>query len=165
MTRPYGLDAAALAQSARYGAALVRPVKREDQAVWTRLWTGYLTFYETALPPEQFALSFARLFDPAEPVAAFLAEHEGVARGLVHIVFHRSFWMEGPSCYLQDLYVDPELRGAQLGKALIEHVYVTARAAGAKRVHWLTHESNTYAMRLYDRIAERSGFVQYRKAL
>ena len=33
------------------------------------------------------------------------------------------------------------------------------------RVHWLTHETNTDAMLLYDRIADRSGFIQYRKIL
>jgi hypothetical protein len=32
-------------------------------------------------------------------------------------------------------------------------------------VHWLTHESNTDAMLLYDRIATRSGFVQYRHSI
>jgi len=32
-------------------------------------------------------------------------------------------------------------------------------------VYWHTHETNAVAMRLYDRVAERSGFVMYRKLL
>jgi GNAT superfamily N-acetyltransferase len=66
---------------------------------------------------------------------------------------------------LQDLFVSPGARGAGVGRRLIEYVYELARGAGCARVHWLTHESNTDAMLLYDRIAERSGFVQYRRAI
>ena len=55
------------------------------------------------------------------------------------------------------------LRGDGIGRLLIEHVYAQARAAGASRVHWLTQESNSNARQLYDRIADRSGFIQYRK--
>ena len=33
------------------------------------------------------------------------------------------------------------------------------------RVYWQTHETNTVAMRLYDQLAEKSGFLVYRKLL
>ena len=85
--------------------------------------------------------------------------------GLVHFVLHRSTWMAGPTCYLQDLFTAETARGRGVGRALIEAVYKRAGEAGAGRVYWLTHETNATAMVLYDRIAERSGFVQYRKNL
>ena len=50
-----------------------------------------------------------------------------------------------------------------IGRALIEAVYRVAREAGASRVHWLTHETNTTARALYDTLADRPGFIQYRK--
>jgi hypothetical protein len=84
--------------------------------------------------------------------------------GLVHHIRHRSCWTIGDYLYLQDLFVSPEARGAGIGRKLIEYVYELGRAEGCARVHWLTHETNTDAMLLYDRIAERSGFVQYRRA-
>jgi GNAT superfamily N-acetyltransferase len=84
---------------------------------------------------------------------------------MVHYIFHRSCWMLNDSCYLQDLFAAPEVRGQGVGRALIEHVYAEAAKAGSTRVWWLTHESNQQAMVLYDRIADKSGFVQYRKAL
>jgi len=37
--------------------------------------------------------------------------------------------------------------------------------AGSSRVYWQTHETNHLARRLYDKVAERSGFVVYRKLL
>jgi ribosomal protein S18 acetylase RimI-like enzyme len=46
---------------------------------------------------------------------------------------------------------------------LIEEVYERARVGGATRVYWQTHESNLRAIALYDQVAERSGFVVYRK--
>jgi GNAT superfamily N-acetyltransferase len=94
-----------------------------------------------------------------------VAEEDDRLVGLVHYIQHRSCWTVGDYVYLQDLFVDPDLRGTGLGRALIEHVYARAAEAGASRVWWLTHESNAQAMLLYDRIADKSGFVQYRKLL
>lgn len=94
---------------------------------------------------------------------AAIAWLDGKPVGVVHWIFHRSCWTVGDYCYLQDLFVEQQLRGAGVGRKLIEHVYAQATAAGASRVHWLTHESNTDAMQLYDRIADRPGFIQYRK--
>ncbi len=83
----------------------------------------------------------------------------------MHWIFHRSTWTAGDYCYLQDLYVAPDVRGAGAGRKLIEHVYAQAAAANCARVYWLTHETNATAIQLYDRIADRSGFIQYRKTL
>lgn len=81
----------------------------------------------------------------------------------MHYLFHRSMWTIGNYCYLQDLFVAEEARGLGLGRALIEAVYEAARNVGASRVYWLTQESNKTARALYDKLAERSGFIQYRK--
>ena len=85
--------------------------------------------------------------------------------GLVHFIYHRSCWTPGNYCYLQDLFVAEGIRGGGIGRALIEHVYAEAGKAGASRVHWLTQETNYQGRMLYDRIADRSGFIQYRKIL
>ena len=92
-----------------------------------------------------------------------VAEVEGQLVGIVHYLFHRSCWTTGNYCYLQDLYVAETVRGGGVGRALIEQVYAAAQAAGANRVHWLTQADNTQARMLYDRIANHSGFVQYRQ--
>jgi len=161
----FGLDAAAFSRAATRGAVLVRPLVGADRPAWNALWKGYLDFYETSLPQAQYDLTFRRYLDPAEPMFGYLAEREGRARGLVHIILHRSGWLDGPTCYLQDLFVEPGERGTGMGHALIEHVYDVVKAAGGKRVYWLTHETNATAQKLYDRIADKPGFIEYTKNL
>ena len=73
--------------------------------------------------------------------------------------------MLAPICYLQDLFTVAEARGGGVGRALIEGVYDAARKAGSSRVYWQTHETNTVAMRLYDQVAEKSGFLVYRQSV
>lgn len=129
------------------------------------LWSGYLEFYGATVTQETTDLTWSRMLDPAEPIDATLAWQGSEAVGLVHCVRHRSTWTAGDYCYLQDLFVAPETRGRGIGRRLIEHVYATAEAQGCSRVYWLTHESNADAMALYDKVAGRSGFLQYRKQL
>jgi GNAT superfamily N-acetyltransferase len=147
----------------------VRPVAHADYAQWLPLWEGYNAFYgrsgPTALPAEITQTTWVRFFDVYEPVHALVAEVDGKLVGLVHYLFHRSTTTIEPICYLRDLFTDETLRGKGVGKALIEAVYNDARAAGVRQVYWQTHETNLTAMRLYDYVADRSGFVVYRKVL
>jgi GNAT superfamily N-acetyltransferase len=143
----------------------IRPVTPEDQAAWLPLWKAYLTFYETELADDVTASTWKRFLDPNETTHAALAWKDWKAVGMVHYIYHRSNWSIENSCYLQDLLVVPEERGTGLGRKLIEFVYVDAKAAGAAKVHWLTHETNATAIQLYERIAERPGFIQFRKPL
>ena len=146
---------------------LIRPATAADYTAWKPLWDGYNAFYgrsgSTALPEEITRMTWARFHDPAEPVHALVAERDGSLLGLAHYLFHRSTIQLEPSCYLQDLFTVAAARGRGVGRALIEHVYEIARAARVPRVYWQTHETNATAMRLYDQVAEKSGFVVYRK--
>ncbi|AMB86349.1 GNAT family acetyltransferase [Pseudomonas agarici] len=143
----------------------IRPVTAADQAAWRPLWQAYLKFYETELPDTVYQSTWQRFLDPDDTTHAALAWQDGKAVGLVHFIYHRSTWSVQDSCYLQDLFVAPDVRGAGLGRLLIEHVYVTSAQAGCAKVHWLTHETNATAIQLYERIAERPGFIHFRKVL
>jgi GNAT superfamily N-acetyltransferase len=143
----------------------ISPLSQDQGAAWLPLWRGYQAFYKTDIPPEVSEVTWSRLLDPGEPMGAALAWDGPRAVGLVHHIRHRSCWTIGDYLYLQDLFVSPDARGAGVGRKLIEHVYGLARDQGCARVHWLTHETNIGAMLLYDRIAERSGFVQYRRSI
>jgi GNAT superfamily N-acetyltransferase len=117
----------------------------------------------TALPDAITQTTWARFFDTYEPVHAMVAEHDERLVGLVHYLFHRSTISIAPTCYLQDLFTGQTTRGKGVGRALISAVYEQAKLAGVARVYWQTHETNSTAMKLYDQVAERSGFVVYRK--
>jgi GNAT superfamily N-acetyltransferase len=147
----------------------IRPVMRQDFDQWLPLWEGYNAFYgrsgATALAAEITQMTWARFFDAYEPVHALVAEEQGQLLGIAHYLFHRSTTSIEPSCYLQDLFTNGASRGKGVGKALINGVYAQARIAGAARVYWQTHETNLTAMKLYDKVAERSGFVVYRHLL
>jgi GNAT superfamily N-acetyltransferase len=150
-------------------AVTIRPVRPGDFDQWLPLWEGYNAFYgrsgATALAPEITQTTWARFFDPHEPVHALVAESDGRLCGLVHYIFHRSTILLAPTCYLQDLFTDVAQRRNGVGRALIEAVYDAARAAGSSRVYWHTHETNRTARRLYEQVAEDSGFVVYRQTI
>jgi GNAT superfamily N-acetyltransferase len=141
---------------------MVRAIRRDDRERWAPLWRAYLDFYQAQWSLEVANATFARIFDPLEPVHAVVAERDGELIGFSHYLFQRSTWLINPQCYLQDLYVGEAERGGGVGRALIGAVVAAAKDAGAARVFWNTHETNAVARRLYDAVAERSGFIQYR---
>jgi GNAT superfamily N-acetyltransferase len=145
----------------------IRFVTSQDHSEWLALWDGYNAFYgrsgPTALSPDITAMTWARFFDAYEPMHALVAEDERGLIGLAHYLFHRSTTAIAPSCYMQDLFTSAAARGNGVGRALISEVYEQAKAAGSPRVYWQTHETNVTAMQLYDKVAERSGFLVYSK--
>ena len=143
----------------------LRNLAAEDHDGWLPLWRGYQEFYKEEIPAETTRTTWARILDPLEPLFGAIALAGDRPVGMVHWLYHRSCWTASNSCYLEDLFVVPDHRGSGIGRKLIEHVFVAARAGGCAKVYWLTHETNAKAMLLYDRIARRSGFVQYEKKL
>ena len=141
----------------------IRALRLDERADWEPLWKGYLDFYKTSVPQQTYATTWARLHDPDEPMWLLGATVDGKLLGIVHYLYHRSCWTVGDYCYLQDLFVAEGARKLGLGRALIEAVYHEARKAGASRVYWNTHETNATARALYDTLADRPGFIQYRK--
>ena len=148
---------------------VVRPIEQSDYAEWRVLWDDYNAFYgragATALSEDIVQTTWARFFDRHEPVHAIVAEENGHVAGLAHYLFHRSTILREPTCYMQDLFTIDALRGRGVGRALIARVCEEAANAGCSRVYWHTHESNLTAMRLYDSVAEKSGFIVYRRVL
>ncbi len=143
-------------------SVLVRPLRASDEADWRRLWRDYLAFYETEVPEEVYKTYFARLLgDDPQDFSGLVAEVDGRLVGLTHYLFHRHGWKIENTCYLQDLYADPGVRGLGIGRALIEAVYAEADAKGAPSVYWLTQDFNETARRLYDRIGVETPFIKY----
>lgn len=140
----------------------VRPLVAEDRAIWEAMFAAYATFYKTSIPEGGFDRVWAWIFDPGNDFWCDVAV-DANARivGMVQYqLMHRSL---GGSmvCYLSDLYVDPEVRGAGAGRAMIDHVLAFARARSIPNVRWLTQEFNYAGRRLYDTYAPKSDFILY----
>ena len=144
----------------------IRPLAAQDHDQWLMLWHGYQDFYRANIPAQVSEETWRRLLDPSEPMAGSVAVgKQAQLIGFVHLIEHRSCWTIGNYCYLQDLFVSSDARGGGTGRGLIDYAYAWAAARGCAKVHWLTHETNATARQLYERVAERSGFLQYAKAL
>ncbi|MGH1330557.1 MAG: GNAT family N-acetyltransferase [Paracoccaceae bacterium] len=143
----------------------IRKIVASDKTDWARLWKAYLEFYETSLKSEVYDETFTRLIgNNPHDFCGFLAEVDDKPVGLAHFLFHRHGWHIENTCYLQDLYADPSVRGMGVGRALIEAVYEAADEQGAASVYWLTQEFNTTARQLYDRVGKLTPFVKYARA-
>ncbi|MEM6848763.1 MAG: GNAT family N-acetyltransferase [Pseudomonadota bacterium] len=145
---------------------MIRPITHDDEAEWRRLWTGYLTFYNSSVGEDVYQTTFARLLsdDPNAPRGR-LAVVGDKPVGLVHYFYHPHAWKIAPVCYLQDLFADPEVRGQGIGRKLIETVYHLAEEHGAANVYWTTQHFNETARQLYDRIATLTPFIKYQHDL
>jgi GNAT superfamily N-acetyltransferase len=145
------------------GTMIIRPIRINDREAWQQLWRGYLEFYRAALAPEVTEQTWAALCDPTSAVHGLIAAQDERLMGLAHLIMHPTTWATGPTCYLEDLYVDRESRGLNIARRLIEAVYAFADESGAASVYWHTQEYNAPARSLYDTLAHRTSFVVYRR--
>ena len=137
----------------------VMPLRPQDRARWEVLARGYKAFYRTEVSDAGYEEAWRRL-NGNEGLFGLGAHLDGRLVGITHYLFHKSVWM-GDVCYLQDLFVDNEMRGTGLGRVLIEAVKREAGKLGVTNVYWMTHETNATARQLYDRVARRTGFIEY----
>jgi GNAT superfamily N-acetyltransferase len=143
----------------------IRAIEEKDKDQWLKLWAGYLEFYKSTILPEQTELTWKRLINNELKMFGFVAENEDGVIGFTHCLFRPSTWTETDYCYLEDLFVDPNIRGKGIGRALMEKVVEFAKQKESKRVYWTTQEFNKTARVLYDSITPVSEFVQYRLPL
>jgi len=142
---------------------VIRPALDSDREQWDSLWQGYLKFYRSSLAAEVTDLLWQRIHDPAHEIQCRVAAAEdGKLAGLVHFFPHAHTWHAARVCYLNDLFVRPEIRGGGIGAKLIEAVLDEARRQSWAEVYWLTQHHNSVARGLYDKITGGSdGFVNY----
>ncbi len=143
----------------------VVPAQGKDYKQWLPHWLAYQAFYNVDLSEEVTTETWLRFFDEAEPVYCAVAKQGDVVLGFVHYVIHRSTWAFNNFCYLEDLFVSPEVRSMNIGKRLIEYVQKEAKAIQCARLYWHTQEGNHVAQKLYDWVAEKPGVIEYRMRL
>ncbi len=144
----------------------VRTMKPGDHDTWHTLWTGYLSFYKSTLDNDIYAATWERLMSDDPHFGGFVAVDEtDTPVGLAHYIVHPSTWSPKPYCYLEDLYVRPDLRGGGVGHALIDALGERTEELGCARLYWQTQEKNYKGRMLYDQVAEKTPFVVYERWL
>ena len=143
----------------------IRAALATDKQRWFILWQGYLDFYKTELSTEQSELTWQRILDPEFNMKCAVAIDDGLIVGFTTYSLQNSTWSENGHCYLEDLFVDPAVRGKGVGRALIEYVKSYAIENNCSRLYWNTDEDNATARKLYDTYTLESGKRQYRIAL
>lgn len=142
----------------------VRAILPSDRDEWARLFRSYREFYE--LTPDETVIErvWAWLNDDSHEVNAFVATSPS---GLVGFAHYRRFARPSAGSvgmYLDDLFVDPSVRGGGVGRALIAEVSALADQEGCTVVRWITSEDNAVARRLYDSVATATRWVTYDRA-
>lgn len=143
----------------------VRRLEAKDKAAWLPLFKAYIEFYKSTVADEVIELTWRRLMEGAGDfhIGLVAVREDDVPIGIAHVLFHRSTWSPTHYCYLEDLFVEPKLRAKGIGRALIEAVYREADARKCTRTYWSTQEFNYRARGLYDQVATKSAFLQYRR--
>ena len=139
------------------------PIKEISFENWQSLWKEYLKYYKSTFQTEVTQNTWKKLTSNTCPhVYGFAAIINEDVVGIVHVVEHDSCWTISPYAYLQDLFTQEKYRGQGVARKLIEEVEREAKNRKCDRVYWMTHESNEQAQILYNKIARKTGFIQYR---
>jgi ribosomal protein S18 acetylase RimI-like enzyme len=140
----------------------IRDPTTGDEAEWRRLWAGYNEFYESKVEEPVTAATWRRLLLKSDGLFGRIAVYNGAVVGFAACVLHAGTWTQQPICYLEDLFVDPALRGKGIGEALIDDLIARAQERGWSRLYWHTRANNAVARRLYDKFVMADDFVRYR---
>jgi GNAT superfamily N-acetyltransferase len=138
----------------------VRACRLDDLDRWRELFLAYADFYQIAAPDPDLVWSW--IHSDASPVQCLVAV-DGSDRpyGLAH---YRPFPRPSTAtigCWLDDLFVDPGVRGSGAADLLLEELRRLARENGWSVVRWITADDNHRARAKYDRYATRTMWVTY----
>ena len=140
----------------------ILPVEQRHRADWDRLYAGYAEFYRVTQTPEMRDRVWSWLHDPAHETNGLIAEDaEGRAVGLAHFRAFARPLSASTGGYLDDLFVDPQMRGKRVADALIEALAENGRRRGWSVIRWITAEDNSRARAVYDRVAKRTPWRTY----
>lgn len=129
--------------------AVVRTATVDDVGEVSRLFAGYLDFYEHPREPAEVAAYLSARIGNGESVV-LLAEVDGAAVGFAQCYPTWASLELAPAWVLYDLFVDPAARGRGVGRVLLRAVAERARAAGATTAVLETAYTNTPAQALYE---------------
>ena len=140
---------------------MIRNLEQKDKANWDKLYNGYGDFYKVAINKGVLDTLWGWIHDENHDVNGLCFELEGK---IVAIAHYRTMPRPIKGQYigfLDDLFVEPEFRGQKIAQKLISHLKSLSKANNWQGVSWITHSANENAKKLYDKIANNTGFELY----
>lgn len=134
----------------------------EHRGAWDALYKAYAAFYKVEQTQEMRDRVWSWIHDEAEEVECFLAFDEGgTPVGLAHYREFARPLRAARGGFLDDLFVDPNLRGSGAAQALIGAIAAEGRERGWTVIRWITRDDNYRARAAYDRLATRTDWLTY----
>jgi len=140
---------------------MIRKLEKKDKDNWAKLYNGYADFYKVPMNTGILDTLWGWIHDENHDVKGLCFELEGK---IVAIAHYRTMPRPIKGQYigfLDDLFVEPDFRGQKIAQKLINHLNSLSKANNWQGVRWITHTSNKNAKKLYDKIANNTGFELY----
>ena len=140
---------------------MIRKLDKKDKENWAKLYNSYAEFYKVPMNTEILDTLWVWIQDETHDVNAICFELEDKIVGIAH---YRTMPRPIKGQYigfLDDLFVEPEFRGQKIAQKLINHLKLLSKANNWDGIRWITHSSNENAKKLYDKIANNTGFELY----
>ena len=140
---------------------MIRKLEQKDKENWEKLYFGYAKFYKAPMNSSILNTLWGWIQDENHIVKGICFELEGKIVGIAHYrTMPRPIKGEYIG-FLDDLYVEPNFRGQKIAQKLIIHLKSLSKANNWNGIRWITHSSNENAKKLYDKIANNTGFELY----
>ena len=140
---------------------MIRSLEQKDKRKWKKLYNAYADFYKVSMNSRILDTLWDWIHDDNHIVNGICYELEGNIVGIAH---YRTMPIpiKGECIdFLDDLFIDSEFKGRQIAKKLIDHLKSLSKGNNWNGVRWITHSSNENAKKLYDNIANNTGFELY----
>jgi ribosomal protein S18 acetylase RimI-like enzyme len=140
---------------------MIRKLEQKDKENWVKLYNGYADFYKVPMNTVVLDTLWSWIQDETHDVKAICFELENKIVGIAH---YRTMPRPIKGQYigfLDDLFVKPEFRSQKIAQKMISHLKSLSKANNWNGIRWITHSSNKNAKKLYDKIANNTGFELY----
>ena len=140
---------------------MIRFLEQKDKEKWAKLYNGYADFYKVSINTGILNTLWNWIHDKNHVVKGICFELDNKIVGIAH---YRTMPRPIKGKYigfLDDLFVEPEMRGQKIAQKLINHLKSLSKFNNWDGIRWITHSSNENAKKLYDKIANKTGFELY----
>ena len=140
---------------------MIRKLEQKDKENWEKLYFGYAKFYKVPMNSSILNTLWEWIQDENHIVKGICFELEGKIVGIAHYrTMPRPIKGEYIG-FLDDLFVKPDFRGQKIAQKLINYLKSISKVNNWEGIRWITQSSNENAKKLYDKIANNTGFELY----